>query len=107
MAKGKTSETSKIRVIMVEAEISDGEIGQITRAIQIALKTSSPVTTQRLLRDLWNGVSQPEAVFQEDRYGDLTIDQAAKGMAALNLNRKLNTQYMNACILPIPACLPS
>lgn len=44
----KTGGTSKIRFIMVEAEIADGDIGQITQAIQNALKTSSPVSTQRL-----------------------------------------------------------
>ncbi|WEX85991.1 hypothetical protein PZN02_002238 [Sinorhizobium garamanticum] len=48
MAKGttgKTGGTSKIRFIMVEAEIADGDIGQITQAIQNALKTSPPATT--------------------------------------------------------------
>ncbi|NSZ63020.1 hypothetical protein G6L16_006670 [Agrobacterium tumefaciens] len=43
MAKGtigKSTGTSKIRFIMVEAEIADGDIGQITQAIQNALRTS-------------------------------------------------------------------
>lgn len=48
MAKGSTTKTgspSRIRFIMVEAELGDGDIGQITQAIQNALRpavNSSP-----------------------------------------------------------------
>ncbi|WP_457586600.1 hypothetical protein [Ensifer canadensis] len=47
MTTGKTGGTSKIRFIMVEPEVADGDIGQITQAIQNALKTCPP-TNQRL-----------------------------------------------------------
>lgn len=48
MAKGtsgKSGGTSKVRFIMVEAEIADGDVGQITQAIQNALKTSGPAAS--------------------------------------------------------------
>jgi hypothetical protein len=44
----KTGGTSHIRFVMVEAEIAQGEIGQITQAIQNALRGASPITVQRL-----------------------------------------------------------
>lgn len=52
MAKGTTGKTggsSKIRFIMVEAEIADGDVGQITQAIQNALRTSTPATASQRL----------------------------------------------------------
>lgn len=50
MAKGSTGKaggSSRIRFIMVEAEISDGDLGQITQAIQNALRGPTP-TVQRI-----------------------------------------------------------
>ncbi|MDQ6436160.1 hypothetical protein RB623_19045 [Mesorhizobium sp. LHD-90] len=50
MAKGSTVKsggTSRIRFVMVEAEIADGDIGQITQAIQNALRGPAP-TVQRI-----------------------------------------------------------
>lgn len=38
----KTGGTSRIRFVMVDAEIADGDIGQITQAIQNALRGPSP-----------------------------------------------------------------
>ncbi|WP_343716381.1 hypothetical protein [Inquilinus sp.] len=46
MAKGSTGKAggaSRIRFIMVEAEIADGDIGQITQAIQNALRGPAPL----------------------------------------------------------------
>src|ERR1700722_6113900 len=40
---GKTGSPSRIRFVMVEAELGDGDIGQITLAIQNALR--GPATT--------------------------------------------------------------
>jgi hypothetical protein len=45
MAKGSISKSvglSRIRFVMVEAEIADGDIGQITQAIQNALRPAVP-----------------------------------------------------------------
>jgi hypothetical protein len=45
MAKGPTAKAggpSRIRFIMVEAELADGDIGQITQAIQNALRGPAP-----------------------------------------------------------------
>lgn len=45
---GKTGGPSRIRFIMVEAELAEGDIGQVTQAIQNALRGPSTVTTQRI-----------------------------------------------------------
>ena len=42
------SGTSRIRFIMVDAEISDGDLSQITSAIQNALKPATTVIQQRI-----------------------------------------------------------
>lgn len=50
MAKGSTGKTggsSRIRFVMVEAELAHGDVGQITQAIQNALRGPSP-TIQRI-----------------------------------------------------------
>jgi hypothetical protein len=76
MAKGttgKTSGTSKIRFIMVEAEIADGDIGQITQAIQNALKTSSPVTTQRIAGPSVKAVARDAEIDAEDEVEDAEV----------------------------------
>ena len=50
MAKttAKAGGTSRIRFVMFDAEVAEGEIGQITQAIQNALRGPAPVTVQRL-----------------------------------------------------------
>lgn len=50
MAKSssRTEGTSRIRFVMVEAEIADGDIGQITQAISSALRGSATTTIQRV-----------------------------------------------------------
>lgn len=45
---GKTSSPSRIRFIMVEAELGDGDIGQITQAIQSALRSPAASSVRRL-----------------------------------------------------------
>lgn len=44
----KSSSPSRIRFVMFDAEIADGDIGPITQAIQNALRGPAPVTIQRL-----------------------------------------------------------
>ena len=44
----KSSGTSRIRFIMVDAELNDGDIGPITQAIQNALRGPGTTTVQRL-----------------------------------------------------------
>ncbi|CDN46537.1 hypothetical protein [Neorhizobium galegae] len=76
MAKGttaKTGGTSKIRFIMVEAEIADGDIGQITQAIQNALKTSSPVTTQRIAGPSVKAVAREAEIDADDEVEEAEV----------------------------------
>jgi hypothetical protein len=44
----KSTSTSRIRFIMVDAELNDGDIGPITQAIQNALRGPGTTTVQRL-----------------------------------------------------------
>lgn len=51
MAKNSSSRgstPSRIRFIMVEAELGDGDVGQITRAIQNALRPPPPPSVKRI-----------------------------------------------------------
>lgn len=76
MAKGttgKTGGTSKIRFIMVEAEIADGDIGQITQAIQNALKTSSPATTQRIAGPSVKAVAREAEIDADDEVEEADV----------------------------------
>ncbi|WP_087002218.1 hypothetical protein [Rhizobium sullae] len=76
MAKGttgKTGGTSKIRFIMVEAEIADGDIGQITQAIQNALKTSSPATTQRIAGPSVKAVAREAEIDGDDEVEEAEV----------------------------------
>lgn len=47
-AAAKAGGTSRIRFVMFDAEVAEGEIGQITQAIQNALRGQVQVTTRRL-----------------------------------------------------------
>ncbi|MBB3442108.1 hypothetical protein [Rhizobium sp. BK379] len=76
MAKGttgKTGGTSKIRFIMVEAEIADGDIGQITQAIQNALKTSAPVTAQRIAGPSVKAVARDAEIDADDEVEEAEV----------------------------------
>lgn len=77
MAKGTTSKstgTSKIRFIMVEAEIADGDIGQITQAIQNALRTSTPATApQRLSGPGLKAVARDSETEDEDEFEEADV----------------------------------
>lgn len=44
----KNSNPSRIRFVMVEAELAEGDVGQLTQAIQNALRTPSIPTARRL-----------------------------------------------------------
>jgi hypothetical protein len=47
-ASAKAGGTSRIRFVMFDAEVADGEIGQITQAIQNALRGPAQVIARRL-----------------------------------------------------------
>lgn len=47
-AAGKGGGTSRVRFVMFDAEVAEGEIGQITQAIQNALRGPVQITTRRL-----------------------------------------------------------
>src|SRR5215469_14809195 len=44
----KPRETSRIRFVMVDAEIAEGDIASVTQAIQNALRGPAPIAVQRL-----------------------------------------------------------
>ena len=48
ISAAKSSFPSRIRFIMFDAEIADGDIGPITQAIQNALRVPAPATVQKL-----------------------------------------------------------
>lgn len=54
-ASGKNSGSARIRFIMVEAELADGDIGQITQAIQNALRPSQTATQRIAMGPSANG----------------------------------------------------
>jgi hypothetical protein len=60
MAKGpagKSGGMARIRFVMVDAEIPDGQMGSVTQAIQNALRGPSPVAVQRLSGSASNGTA--------------------------------------------------
>lgn len=62
MAKGpiKSGGTSRIRFVMVEAEIADGDIGQITQAITNALRpVAAQATVKRIAVTVPQGNGEP------------------------------------------------
>jgi hypothetical protein len=75
MAKvaAKAGGMSRVRFVMFDAEVAEGEIGQITQAIQNALRGTVQVTTQRLPAPAAlrapeaNGLqTEPEGEFEQD-----------------------------------------
>lgn len=71
---------SRIRFVMFDAEIADGEIGPITQAIQNALRGPGPVTVHRLPspskgQDPNGGSPEPEVESEQD---DPAIDATSE-----------------------------
>ncbi len=74
MAKQTTkSGTSRIRFIMLDAELPDGDLSQITAAIQNALKPTTTVIQQRLPA---NGTA---ALLENERNGEIVDHEALDG----------------------------
>ncbi|MGX9178684.1 hypothetical protein [Mesorhizobium sp. BHbdii] len=86
MAKQPTSKngTSRIRFIMLDAEIPEGDLSQITLAIQNALKPTTTIVQRRLLSQtpaaLQNGV-QDEEMEAEDELVDAGEDAQTESAA--------------------------
>lgn len=76
MAKQPTSKsgTSRIRFIMLDAEIPEGDLSQITAAIQNALKPTTTVIQQRLSSTNPTIQNDTDAEFVEEAVGDEVID---------------------------------
>lgn len=74
MAKQPTNKggTSRIRFIMLDAEIPEGDLSQITSAIQNALKPTTTIVQQRLPTQatsaLSNGSLQADAEFEGEAF---------------------------------------
>ncbi len=66
----KSGGMSRIRFVMFDAEIADGEIGPITQAIQNALRGPTPVAVQRLpspkVQDTNGSAPEPEVEVEQD-----------------------------------------
>jgi hypothetical protein len=78
--------TSKIRFILVEAEISDGDIGQITMAIQNALRPPVGAPQRRAI------VAEGKRVVSEgDEPEDVTIDDLDAELDESSLSPKPQT----------------
>jgi hypothetical protein len=76
MAKGsKPGGTSRIRFVMFDAEIADGEIGPITQAIQNALRGPAPVTVQRLAPSAAAKPAEQEVNGTRAADAELEVDQ--------------------------------
>jgi hypothetical protein len=73
----RASAPSRIRFVMVEAELGDGDIGQITQAIQNALR--SPVATPASVKRLSAATNANDTAPQSDpesEIDDQTLDDA-------------------------------
>jgi hypothetical protein len=68
----KIATQSRIRFVMVEAELSDGDIGQITQAIQNALRSPVAPPVKRLAATSPVTESAPEPEVEQDREVDLS-----------------------------------
>ena len=69
--------TSRIRFIMLDAEIPDGELGEITAAIQNALKPTTTIVQQRL-----SGVGQAPTLIEIGRDTQPSDDVLLEGEEA-------------------------
>ena len=65
-SSGKTSAPSRIRFVMVEAELGDGDIGQITQAIQNALRSPAASPVKRLTPATTANGPAPEPEFEPE-----------------------------------------
>jgi hypothetical protein len=80
MAKNSTAmkAPSRIRFVMVEAELGDGDIGQITQAIQNALRPPAAPVSKRIAAptapSAMNGSSEPHAETEVVEEVDAEVD---------------------------------
>jgi hypothetical protein len=83
-AIGKSAGPSRVRFIMVEAEIADGDIGQITQAIQNALRGPSP-GIQRVVQPtgpqlISQEASKPDAEVEIEDEDETTVETAPRSV---------------------------
>jgi hypothetical protein len=69
-ASGRTPGTSKIRFIMLEADLSDGDLSQITQAITGALRRSDSAGPRLLI----GGTQKRSGATTEETNGDDAVD---------------------------------
>ena len=89
-SSAKTSTPSRIRFIMVEAELGDGDIGQITQAIQNALRSPTTPPIKRLAATATaNGAtSEPEIEPETEVVEDPGVIEATSTPAKPRASRK-------------------
>lgn len=100
-APGKSGGPSRIRFVMVEAELGDGDIGQITQAISNALRGPTPTTIKRIAAPAQsiNGYAdQPSPEVIDDE-----IDESAGGADA---SPQVVRQRVERKPAPTPEVLP-
>lgn len=56
----KNSGRARVRFVMLEADLADGEIGQITQAIQNALRSPAPPQVKRIAPSMTSDSAEPE-----------------------------------------------
>lgn len=77
----KAGNTSRIRFVMFDAEVAEGEIGQITQAIQNALRGPVQVVNRRLPAPA--GLQAPAAAVEEEVLEDEAILDENNGEAVV------------------------
>jgi hypothetical protein len=79
---GKSGGMSRIRFVMVDAEIPDGEMGSVTQAIQNALRGPTPIIVQRLSAPAKNGTTHEADGEELDEAEMLDAEQDVEAGAA-------------------------
>jgi len=80
MGPGKSGGTSRIRFVMVDAEIADGDMGQITQAIQNALRGPAP-PVQRIAAPAPAKTITQEPTQEFAREAEVELDEGANDAA--------------------------
>lgn len=90
-SSGKASTPSRIRFVMVEAELGDGDIGQITQAIQNALRSPVAPSAKRLAATTAasGGTAEPESEPEIEDMEENSVIDATPAPAKARGSRKL------------------
>jgi hypothetical protein len=82
---------SRIRLVVLEAELSDGDVNQITQAVTAALRGPAPMTVVKRIAaspSINGGVDQPESDVIDEEADKVTEDEAASQAPRPRVERK-------------------